>query len=213
MAKIIPLQAREHQDLQNLLGWYAAGALEPDDRARVERHLAGCVRCRQLLAEESQLQSRLEDVSFEVDNDWARLRARIQGEAPRAARRTPSAAVGRWLAPPARPAWGWLLAAQFLLVLTVGVAVFTWSQPRYHVLSAPTPPSSGNVIVMFRPDTPEKDFREALRSGGARLVDGPTETGVYVLRVTPKTRPAAIAALRQRRSVAMAEPIDTGGPP
>jgi hypothetical protein len=213
MAKIIPLRAREHQDLQNLLGWYAAGALEPDDRARVERHLGGCARCRQRLGEESQLQSRLEEVSFEVDNDWARLRARIEGERPSPALRPPLASPRGARALAARSTWGWLLAAQFLLFLTVGVAVFTWSQPRYHVLSAPSLLPGGNVIVMFRPDTPEKDFREALRSGGARLVDGPTDTGVYVLRVAPKTRPAALAALRQRRSVAMAEPIDTRGPP
>jgi len=213
MGKIIPLQVREHQELQGLLAWYAAGALEDDDRRRVERHLAGCARCREDLAEEARLQSELESLSFEVEHDWSSLRARIESERAGRAAPTRIAALGRWMATPARPARGWLLAAQVLVVLTLGAAAFTWTQPRYHSLSAPSLLPAGNVVVMFRPETPEKDLREALRDGGARLVDGPTATGVYVLRVTPKSRDAVIAALRQRRSVTLAEPIDAGGAP
>ena len=213
MAKIIHLQAREHRELQALLPWYAADALEPADRLRVERHLASCARCREELGQEAQLQSKLEHVSFDVDHDWSSLRARIEGQRSGRAPWAQLAVVGRWMTQPARPAWGWLLAVQSLLLVTVGVGAFYWSQPRYHALSAPSSLPSGNVIVMFRPETPERDLREALRSGGARLVDGPTETGVYVVRVAPKTRAAAIAALRQRPSVSLAEPIDSGDPP
>jgi hypothetical protein len=210
MGKIIPLPTREHRELQTLLPWYAADALDPADRLKVERHLAHCARCREELGQESHLQSKLERTSFDVEHDWSSLRARIEGQSSGRSPRALLASARRWIAAPAQPAWGWLLAAQSLLLVTLGVGAFYWSQPRYHALSAPSPAPGGNVIVMFRPDTPEKDFREALRSGGVRLVDGPTEAGVYVLHAPPETRAAVIAALHRRREVSLAEPIDSG---
>ncbi len=40
-----PLPSRTHEELQELLGVYALDALEPDEAAEVEAHLAQCPRC------------------------------------------------------------------------------------------------------------------------------------------------------------------------
>lgn len=57
-----------HDDLQSLLGAYALDALEADEVAAVEAHLAECPRCRSEVA---------------AHRDTAALLARVGGEAPR----------------------------------------------------------------------------------------------------------------------------------
>ena len=115
------------------------------------------------------------------------------------------------------PAWGapvlWSGAA---LAAAVTLTVIVWPpavQPAggYHVLGARTAPAVGNVLVIFRPETPERNMREALRASHARLVDGPTAADAYVLFVPQNERAAALSALRARPEVVMAQPIDPGG--
>ena len=66
----------------------------------------------------------------------------------------------------------------------------------------------GNVLVMFGPSTSEPGLRRALEASHARLVDGPTSTGAYILSVAPEQRAAALAILRAQPGVTLAEPID-----
>jgi hypothetical protein len=78
----------------------------------------------------------------------------------------------------------------------------------YHALGAAPPSPEGNVVVIFRPETTEREFREILRSENARLVDGPSSTDAYLLHVAPAARPQALSALRRRSQVLVAEPVD-----
>ena len=78
----------------------------------------------------------------------------------------------------------------------------------YHTLSAATASRAGNLIVVFRPETPERDLRADLRESGARLVGGPTDADAYVVWVPDARRPTVLAALRRRRDIVLAEPID-----
>ena len=63
--------------------------------------------------------------------------------------------------------------------------------------------------------------RERGRSGGseaemalfARVVDGPTASGAYVVRIAPDRRGQAIDGLRATPQVVLAEPIDPGSQP
>jgi hypothetical protein len=86
--------------------------------------------------------------------------------------------------------------------------LFSLSQPSYRALSSTPPPQSANVIVMFRAETTEAELRSLLDANGARLVDGPTATDAYLLRVAPTSRAAALARLQADRHVVMAQPID-----
>jgi hypothetical protein len=63
--------------------------------------------------------------------------------------------------------------------------------------------------------------RERGRGGGpeaemvlcARIVDGPTASCAYVVRITPASRAQALDGLRSTPQIVLAEPIDPGSQP
>jgi hypothetical protein len=64
------------------------------------------------------------------------------------------------------------------------------------------------MIVIFRPDVTEAEMRGALRAANARLVDGPTAADAYVLTTPAAQRSAALALLKARHEIVLAEPMD-----
>jgi anti-sigma factor RsiW len=208
------LPVDEHQDLQDLLPWYANGQLDPSEHARVEAHLHGCAACQAELRLQRQLESEIRRLPIEVEQSWARMQRRLEEERrPTPPIRTRGVAAGGfgWAARP-----GWAIAAA--LMMTFSVLLLTFSQPaRYHALGAAPAaalgPARGNVLVMFRPDMRERDMRAALQSSAARLVDGPTAAGAYVLQVPAPRRAEALAKLRARADIELAEPLDPAAAP
>jgi hypothetical protein len=53
---------------------------------------------------------------------------------------------------------------------------------------------------------------QALQAAGARLIDGPTAADAYVLHIAPAERNRALAMLRARKDVMLAQPLDPAGP-
>jgi hypothetical protein len=110
-----------------------------------------------------------------------------------------------------------LLAASQIIVLFLGVGAYDWLRERnradYHGLSASSPVRSGNLIVMFQPGITEQQFRAALTGIGARLVDGPTAAGAYVLSVPQNRRDPVLQTLRIRDDVLLAQPLDIPAAP
>ena len=47
----------------------------------------------------------------------------------------------------------------------------------------------------------------------ARIIDGPTASGAYVVRITPASRAQALDGLRSTPQIVLAEPIDPGSQP
>jgi Putative zinc-finger len=226
---IIPLRGDPHQRIQSLLPWFVTDRLDADERAEVETHLSACPDCRAEERLERRLAAEVAAMPVDVEQSWARLRARLErpsaNRGPRSGRRLAAAwrGLGRGLGG-ARPWIGWAMAAQAaVMVLLLGVVWPRHGQPsgpaspgpgvdaRYHTLGAAPSQRTGNVVVMFRPETSERDLRAALLADQARLVDGPTAAGAYVLSVPPASRDAILATLRQRSGVVMAEPIDPAG--
>src|SRR5262249_30026081 len=101
-------------------------------------------------------------------------------------------------------AWGGWATASVLLV--AGVVMV--ASPRYHALSAKAAPTHGNVVVVFRPETTEANLRVALAASHARVVDRPAEAGGYVRATPAAERSQALALLRGRADVTLAQPID-----
>jgi hypothetical protein len=188
-----------HDKAQMLLPWYGNGTLEPDDAASFEAHLAECDECRADLAADGALRELYAATPLR-DEPVRRATAPSIGGSSRPLRRRLASG------------WGLALAAAAAVVLVVMVT------PRerggdYHLLGSDDAAVQGNAIVLFSPDTPERDLRAALEQAGARLVDGPTASGAYVVQVPERRRAQALAALRALPQVMLAEPVDAAGGP
>jgi hypothetical protein len=130
---------------------------------------------------------------------------------------TTGAAPLPWWRKPAsnQPSWlRWAVAAQWVLI--AGLAVLL-ARPQeepaaYRVLGSGAS-TTGNLVVVFQPNTSERDLRRILQAQGARVVDGPTVTDAYLLNVPTATRDQALQALRAESAVKLAEPLDAGSAP
>ncbi|WP_340314033.1 zf-HC2 domain-containing protein [Rhizorhabdus argentea] len=205
MADIISFLSDPHQAIEMLIPWYAIGKLNDQDRATVDAHLGSCAQCRAALERERRLKAEIAQLPIRADLGWEKLQRRLAPDQT-AKRSLPNA--WRTLTWPALAAFA---AAQAVL-LCAAVLLFWPAAPQadYRTLGAPSSRGSGNLIIMFRPDTLEQEMRFTLHRAGARLVDGPTAAGAYVLDVAPAQRDAALADLRTRRSVMLVQPIGPG---
>lgn len=210
--RILPFEPRGHDEALRLLPWLVNDSLEPEERAWVDAHVAGCPECRdeRALLEALHAGCQQDDASDAgVDAGWRRLRASVQ---PRAA--APSAWRTwrrRW---GQAPRWvGWTLAAQAALVLVAGVVVWSGlprpaaSPALYRTLGTA---STGTLMVMVDPRMREAQWRGLLQASGAHIVDGPNGAGAYVLAVPPERTARACGALRAAPGVLLVERIDGG---
>lgn len=201
-----PADEMEHRNAQLHLPWYATGRLDAAGQARVAMHVAGCAACQADLALESALTDcDPQPPALSVDAGWARLRSRIDParEAPHAPaqpRRRPLALIGDWR--------GWAIAAQFVVIVLLAMLLTRAPPaPEYRTLGRPQPGAAGDLLVMFRPETPERALRDLLSRAEVRVVDGPTASGAYVLQAPPHGRRLALSRLRESPAVTMAEPL------
>ena len=195
-----------HDEAEELLPWYVTGRLDEADRERVERHLTDCASCQAQLRIERRIAEEYRAYSPQTETSWARLRARVE-PAPKP---PPAAANSNWWHSLSRPAVAGLVAAQLAIVAVTAtlIASFNAPTPAYRVLGSTPVAASANAIVVFQPQTHEHDLRQLLNASGAQLVGGPTDADAYVLHIAPAARTAALANLRARPEVVMAEPID-----
>jgi anti-sigma factor RsiW len=210
MGRIIQLDANRHRDLQHLLPWHVTGKLDPEEQAKVLTHLESCSECRSEVQFLRRLAPEVARLPVDVDVNWSRMRRRLEESPRRPGLRSWLEGLGRRASRQggAYAPWiGWAVAGALLVVVVAARPPEVTPGP-YHVLGAASVQPSGNVVVMFRPETSEKDMRETLRSVGARLVDGPTAANGYVLHVPADERQAALDRLRKGGKVVLAEPID-----
>ena len=203
---VVHLDAERHRAVQALLPWHAAQTLDADERERVEAHLAECPRCQADLAFERRLQAAHRALdgapARDVERDLARLASRLDEPAP-SRRAGLRAVLGRW-----RERWSALgaglrgvLLAQCALIAALGVALGL-SLPlggAYRALGAAPANATGNLLVMFRAEASEAQLRAALQAAGARVVDGPTAAGAWLLAVPAANKTAALESLRAQR--------------
>jgi anti-sigma factor RsiW len=209
MGHIIQLNGDAHEQTQRLLPWYANGTLDQSEYAAVEAHLAECAACLEELAVDRAFCIELAGIPIDVEQSWNALhRDMAARKAPRI--RSFCMATPAFLRHPIP--LGWALSAQAAaLALMVGaLRVTAPAQPVYQTLSAPPVAAPGNVVIVFRPDTTEQNLRAILARNDARLVDGPTVSDAYVLRVNTSRRDAIVSRLRADRNIVLVEPIDSG---
>jgi hypothetical protein len=221
MGRVVRFRGGRHREVQGLLPWYLGGRLDAAEHDRVAEHLRVCAECQAEVRFQQRLGEEISQIPLDVERGWALMRQRIaEDAAPRRGSWTPrlrffgAGGVGA-LAWRTAPAWGGWVTASVLLVATVVVMKPLSPDGAYHALSAKPAAAAapGDILVVFKPDAPERDLRAAVEASGAHFVGGPTEADAYVLSVPLDNRARAIAALRAQAAVAMAEPIDPGGGP
>jgi Putative zinc-finger len=221
-AHILPFGGdNAHEAAQALLPWHANGSLGADEACWVAAHVSACPRCQADLAIEQRLCAAhaLLPTAGEAHRGFEALRRRIDSPSPWA----------RGKARAQRLLQGWRASSPWLrgavvvqgLLLALTTTGWTWlaSQPEeaatYQALgNAVTSPAAGaNLLLRFRPDASERDMRAALQDSGARIVDGPTVTGAYLLIVPPAQAALALQRLRAAPVVELAESLAAGAPP
>ncbi|HKY80094.1 MAG TPA: zf-HC2 domain-containing protein [Sphingobium sp.] len=205
MADIIAFCDDPHRGMEMLLPWYASGRLEPEDAVAVAAHLEGCDQCRAMLDRERRLKTEMARLPLRPDLGWEKLQRRLAPE--RRHRQGPSWKMVSW---PVTLALGGaqmaMLAFALLLVRPAAPPV------DYHTLGAPAARSGGNILLLFRPDVTQAEWRVILARAGVRLVDGPTAAGAYVADIDPARQATALRILRAEPGILLAQPI-TPGPP
>lgn len=209
--RVLEFSRTGHRYVQDLLPWYASGAIEDSERRIVETHLGECAECQRQLrwhqalreaiaatgpagaepqAALAKLQPRLDASGRPLRRVWAWARAILQGRAP-------------------APGWlGYALAAQACLIVALAwVLERPGAESSYHTLSqaAPAANAQPSIVVVFDPELPEKELRRILRSTDTRIVAGPTDAGAYLLAAQGRDVSAALGALRARKGVRFAE--------
>jgi hypothetical protein len=199
MADIIRLNDDPHAQTQHLLPWYVTGALEGKDLAQVEQHLLECAECREDAEIEKALAHHVRGLPCDVERGWATLKARIEG-APGVQRET--SLFSR------RIPLGWALAAQ-AAVLAAVVSIMAFAPPRLPLAgrTGGATPGAGDLVVVFRPDASEAALRAILIRNQARIVDGPTASDAYVLRVEPGRHAVVRTRLQDDPNVALVQPL------
>ncbi len=224
--QIVHLESDPHVAVLKLLPWYLTGRLDDAETAQVDEHLASCVDCRAELETERQWQLMQpgHGAQVDVEEGWARMRSMLGGEALSADGRVAAPSRGgraerglfkSWHlgGRPVSRAW----AAPALLSVGLAVAIGFTLRPApalvgdYHALAAPAD-DTATAVVRFRPDATEAQIRHGLDAAGARLVDGPTVTDAYVVRLPREHYAAALDKLRRQQAVALVEALESAAP-
>lgn len=228
--RIVNLETSAHQAVQELLPWFVMNRLEGGELDAVREHLAGCEQCRADVEQQRKLRAAEPDTIImpDIDAAWRRMQAQLDA-APTAAESTAAAPrkrqsrYGNRLADAVQRLFGrpggwmpWAMAAQFVAIAGLAIVVAhlegesaAYRDASFHVLGTPKN-ASANIMAVFRPEATEQELRGVLQASGARIVDGPTATGAYLLRVDEAHIEPAIKALRAQRAVALVESLAAG---
>jgi hypothetical protein len=212
MDKVIRLRGSPHEQVQRLLPWYNSGTLESDERLLVEEHLFECAECRADAEADQRLASQISTLPLDVEHGWAVFGDPVELDGSTGESQV--AGTGQVVSVPfwrRRVPVTWMVTGQAAaLLLIFGAFTLRPEVPRvgtYHALGSAPVRATGNMIIVFEPETSEVRMRDALRSVGAHVVDGPNASGAYVLQVTDNRRAGAVDQLRAMHEVVLAEPI------
>lgn len=192
MANVIWLRGDQHHQVQAILPWYLTGQIDAADRNMVESHLAICPTCREDLKAEREIAALVGEIALAPEHQTVPARQAV----PR----------------PGKRRWTLIGQGAAIAVLAI-IAAPGLRTADFHALGARGERPRGNVIAIFRPNISEQDLRAALNANQARLVDGPTAAGAFVLAVPDAQRQAILARMQLDKNIVLAQPIDGGQRP
>jgi len=198
----------QHEEVWLLLPWLATGRLSSVHREMAQEHVRRCEECeRELVAQQLACDALTQPdrVTYAPGPSFRKLMDRINsdsrlldGEVGKAAiAHTTQPPVGRspcesTLLPPRfrrvslwrPPGLAW--AASFLILFGVTGMTFTayrWSAPVFRTVTDPSVITPNVLHIALDRSLPIGEVEELLLTGGARIVEGPGNTGI--LGVTP----------------------------
>ena len=198
---------RAHQTVQENLPWLLNGTLGGAELEAAQAHLRNCALCQADLAGLRRLREAGAPPQPHCDPEraLARLLPRIELPAPSVLRG--AANDPRWLRRAAFFQCGVILLLSALLAALLARPGATLD--AYRALGA-APNAQAQAVIVFRPDTAERELRRIVRASGSRIVGGPTVTDAYVLAM-PEASAASLACLRAEPAVLLVEPLAGGG--
>jgi hypothetical protein len=194
-----------HEQVWLLLPWLANGRLAPEERETAEEHVRRCADCERELAVQNLMCNAFTEpdrVTYAPGPSFRKLMDRIDSDSG-AVKAEPRKAPARHERPAVRPLFGGSLAARlghvslwrppglawaasFLILFGITgmmVTAYRWSEPAYRT-HTDAPAVTPNVLhIALDRSIPIGEVEELLRTGGARIVEGPGNTGI--LGVTP----------------------------
>jgi hypothetical protein len=175
-----------HEECWLLLPWLANGRLAAAQRPYVEEHVRECPECARELDAQQLVCVALtepERVTYAPGPSFRKLMERIDGPARHAsAVRAPArlARAGATAAAWRPPGLAW--AATFALTVFLGVLVATsyqWAHKGYSTVTTDQVRTTPDVLhISFDRSLPVGEAEEVLRSAGARVVEGPSSSGI-----------------------------------
>lgn len=212
-----------HEQCWQLLPWFVNGTLNESQVRQVEAHLVECEACRGEMAQQSLLRELMrgdEGVLHAPHASLHKVLARID--------RTEDASPAEPASPTRRPRRmdksRWLaiavVAEAACLVMLIGT--LSWkmtaerSAPRYSTLTSESEtPAQAAARMVFAPAISVAELNELLHSYDARIVAGPTETGVFTVTLPATLSEAEVAAaidrMQQDPRVRFAQPAQGSG--
>jgi hypothetical protein len=188
--------AARHEETWRVLPWLANGRLSQAEREKAESHVRLCPACTEEVAFQRLMCKVLtapDRVTYAPGPSFRKLLDHIDSTTTHRSREADKAAAPRSRSPrnPNIALWrppGLAWAASF--VLATGLAaiittVYRWSEPVYTTHTDATHVTPNVLHIAFDRSLTIGEVEELLRSTGARVVEGPGNTGIF--GVTPVT--------------------------
>ena len=192
------IQERLHPD--HLLPWYVNQTLSFPEKKNVEDHLQQCCRCQNEVVFLRSLRQAVKSVPTQSPGNFGlnRLLHEVRMEKERPQRPQESQSSTWWKR--------FTIAASLIMFLQAGLLLDAWffSNPLAPLAG---PQEQGTVLqVSFVPTATEVQIRESLSVVHGTIVDGPSQLGLYRIRLNHLTLnnsdlEEAIERLRQQEGV------------
>jgi|GEM_PF-999765 len=213
--QVINLDRSTHETVQKLLPWFVTASLHDDEHDLVEDHVRTCSQCQADVEWERKFRhsvstSRITLVSsFGVEQALSRLRPQLEDRGWHAViKRYFRIAKNGWQQ--SSRSMRIVVGAQFVLITLLAYRALSPQPDSAYLALTQAHLAGANVIVAFKPTVSEIQMRRILASNSARLVNGPTMSGAYLLAVPENQRAQTLLRLQADNAVAMAAELDVG---
>lgn len=209
--RVVPFSAPGHSAVEPLLPWLVNGTLEGTELAEVSRHVGACRLCQREVQSLRKVQALCisADAPSDADRALAKLAPRLS-ERPSAG--LPDGTRQRWRAVGALG-----LAATVAAAVGLGMVVRPTDppSPTYRTLGTEihAPTAAGSIVVRFSSAPTAAVLATIAHATGAHNVAGPNAMGAFVMDVDTARQGVALAYLRGRPDVMLAEALDASVPP